>query len=56
MAAKPTHTPVMNARIPVKLREEFRAAAAAQGQTLTQGLIEAMNMYLRAHPNRPRKR
>jgi hypothetical protein len=46
----------MNLNAPVGLHNAFKAATAAQGQSMTNVLLEFIRSYIDKHPSKPARR
>lgn len=48
-------TPITNFRLPVELREQVRELALEQSMTLTDAVIEALELWVRRQQRRQRR-
>ena len=46
----------MNLNVPVKLHNAFKAATAAQGDTMTDELLKFIRSYIDKHSSKPTRR
>jgi hypothetical protein len=51
----PTETKRMNMLVPLKLHDDFKAAAAARGERMTDILLERIREYVEKYGVQPKK-
>ena len=46
----------LNLHVPIELHKAFKSATAAQGENMTDVIIEAIRKYVKDHPVQPAKK